>query len=275
MQFLQTKVNFASLLLVACVLSPLQAQTARTVMDGELGGMFISSSATPWNQYGAYIGISSTYAASLYAPAAIKVSYTRFHVHKPSDDNGWSYFPFTALKDYEAREVAAGRAPIFVTATYQGKKRPVLWSWSLGLSGNVPTRPQQNWEYAVNVGDERFIRFWLNQYLRPKMWQGMYDVPNLWWGLDESAFLSTLYGVLDDNNQFVAGVPWDSPFPQTNSAYSASVATFFNRVKTLAPDVRLMANLGSLNDPNEIPTIYADVPGMAQEGYYEVNPSTS
>ena len=55
-------------------------------------------SATPWNQYGAYIGISSSYAASLFDPAAIKVNYTRFHVHKPSDDNGWSYFPFTALK---------------------------------------------------------------------------------------------------------------------------------------------------------------------------------
>ena len=119
----------------------------------------------------------------------------------------------------------------------------------------MPTRPQQNWQYAVNIGDERFIRFWLNQYLRPKMWQGMYDVSNLWWGLDESAFFSGLYGVLDDNNRFVAGVPWDAPFPQTTSAYSASVATFFNRVKALAPDVRLMPNLGSLNDPNQISTI--------------------
>ena len=192
MQFLKTKVNSASLLLVACVLSPLQAQTARTVMDGELGGMFVHNSVTPWNQYGAYIGVSSPYAASLFDPAAIKVNYTRFHVHKPSDDNGWSYFPFAALKSYEASEVAAGRPPIFVTATYQGKKRPVLWSWSLGLSGQTPTWPQQNWQYAVNVGDERFIRFWLNQYLRPKIWQGVYDVPNLWWGLDESAFLSSL-----------------------------------------------------------------------------------
>ena len=78
-------------------------------MDGELGGMFVLSSATPWNQYGAYVGVYSPYAASLFAPAAIKVSYTRFHVHKPSDDKDWSYFPFTALKEYGGSGSGCGK----------------------------------------------------------------------------------------------------------------------------------------------------------------------
>ena len=102
MQFLPTKINSIGLLLVVCTFSPVQAQTAKTVMDGELGGMFVQATATPWNQYGAYVGVSSPYAASLFAPAAIKVNYTRFHLQKPSDDTSWSYFPYAAFKEYEA-----------------------------------------------------------------------------------------------------------------------------------------------------------------------------
>jgi len=252
---------------------PAYGQGLRTVRDTEVGGIFLQNPAGAWTAYGGYIGVSSAYSAAQFDPSALKANYTRFHVFRPSDETAWSYFPYSGLRNYEASEVAAGRPPIFVTATYNGKKRPVVWAWSLKLSNGVPTAPSQDWEYAVNVGDDRFIKFWLNQYLRPLMWQSIYTVPNLWWGLDESAFLWNLYGVLDDNNTFVAGVPWDSPFPQNASAYGTSIATFFNRVQTLAPDVRLMINLGSMDNPSQISTEFANVPGMLMEGYYEPNPS--
>jgi hypothetical protein len=260
--------------MLARVAAAQQTVPHRTTLDTELGGFFISQTdGSPWSAYGAFVGVASAYSASFFDPLAIKANYTRFHVFKPSDDTDWNYFPYTSLRSYEAREVAAGRPPIFITATYQGKKRPVLWAWSLALSNGVPTTPQQNWQYAVNVGDDRFIRFWVNQYLRPMMWNDMYDVPNLWWGVDESAFSYELYGVLDDNNRFVAGVPWDSPFPQNASAYAASIATFFTRLEALTPDVRTLPNLGTMDDPGKFQTIFADAPGLVQEGFYEPNPS--
>jgi hypothetical protein len=262
-----------ALIMASWAALPAYCQGIRTVRDTELGGIFLQNPAGPWTDYGAYIGVSSAYSASQFDPSALKANYTRFHVFRPSDETVWSYFPYSALRNYEAKEVAAGRPPIFVTATYNGKKRPVVWAWSLKLSNGVPTASSQDWEYAVNVGDDRFIKFWLNQYLRPLMWQSMYNVPNLWWGLDESAFLWSLYGVLDDNNRFVAGVPWDSPFPQNATAYATSITTFFSRVQTLAPDVRLMINVGSMDDPSQISTEFANVPGMLMEGYYERNPS--
>jgi len=248
-------------------------QGNRTVRDTEVGGIYVQNPATPWKDFGSFVGVMSQYSGDQFDPSALKAGYSRFHVFRPSDDTEWSYFPYSGLRNYEASEVAAGRPPLFVTATYNGKKRPVVWAWSLRLSNGVPTAASQDWEYAVNVGDDRFVKFWLNQYLRPVLWKSMYTTPNLWWGLDECAFMWNLYGVLDDNNQFIPGVPWDSPFPQDATAYANSVSTFFNRVKTLAPDVRLMPNLGSVDNAAQVATQLADAPGMVLEGFYERNPS--
>ena len=99
-------------------------------------------------------------------------------------------------------------------------------------------------------------------------------MPNLWWGLDESAFLYTIvYGVLDDNNNWVTGVTWDPPFPQNAQQYATAVTTFFARLKALAPDIRTMINLGSMDFPENIPTEFADIGGMIMEGYYDTNPA--
>ena len=90
------------------------------------------------------------------SPEALKILHSRFHLFKPSDDTTWNWFPYAALRAFEKAEVAAGRPPIFITATYMGKKRPVVWNWSLGLQGQtsgVPKTPSSNWEYAVNVAD--------------------------------------------------------------------------------------------------------------------------
>src|SRR5258708_32712745 len=75
-------------------------------------------------------------------------------------------FPFNELKAFEAAEVAAGRPPIFVTATYAGKKRPVYFAGHLQLDGNNrPTAPSSQWSQAVNLRDDRFIKIDSHIYL--------------------------------------------------------------------------------------------------------------
>jgi len=241
----------------------------RTVYDSELGALFSDPNTFTYADLGARVGSAHDITQfSQMNPGALKVSQSRFHVLKPSDDTTWNWFPYSALRTYDAQQVAAGHAPIFVTATYAGKKRPVLWSWSLSLVNNVPTTPTSEWRYAVNVQDDRYIRFWLNRYVRPILLNGLTGFQNLWIGLDECAFNPDLYGVLDDSNHFVAGVVWDSPFPQTEDQYMASVNTFFARVKQLAPDVNLMPNSGSPRTWSKFQTAYASAPGIMTEEIY-------
>src|SRR5258708_13356688 len=69
-------------------------------------------------------------------------------------------FPFNELKAFEAAEVAAGRPPIFVTATYAGKKRPVYFAWHLQLDGhNRPTAPSSQWSQPSTTRAARFTTF--------------------------------------------------------------------------------------------------------------------
>lgn len=246
------------------------APAARTVIDNEVGSIFtwpVASSGFTWQETGAIVNVSQFFRDfTNLNPQTIKVIHARFHVFKPSDDRSWSWFPYSAFRAYEAKEVAAGRPPLFVTATYQGKRRPVLWAWSLGLNGKTPTAPSSEWRYAVNVQDERFIQFWIQRYVREVLYAGLSNVQNLWVGLDECAFMKDLYGVLDDNNQFVSGGTWDQPFPQDESQYLNSINTFFTRVKALAPDVKLMANSGGLKDWKQFSHAFA-APGIMVEEY--------
>jgi hypothetical protein len=243
----------------------------RTVIDTEVASVFQKPSGFSWTEYGAVIGTPS----GTLDPDAIRVLLTRFDKFKPADDTAPKSFPYTKLRQFEAAEVAAGRDPIFLTATYQGRKRPVLWAWSLKLQNNVPTAPSENWEYGVNVKDERFIRFWIQQFVRPILWQPIYSNRNQWFELDEGAYNWNLFGVLDDNDHFVAGVPWDTPFPQNESTYLSGVAAFFTKLKDIAPDIRVMPNLGTMSDPTKFPDVFADVPGVLNENIYAWGPSPS
>ncbi|MCL4401829.1 MAG: hypothetical protein M1436_04065, partial [Acidobacteria bacterium] len=203
--------------------------TRRTVAASEIGLLFMDPNGFGWRDVGGVVQAPNSSVYSLLRPEAVKVVHGRFHIFKPTDDRTWAWFPYSDLKQFEAEEAAAGGPPVFVTATYQGKRRPVLWAWSLGLQDNRPTTPADEWERAVNVGDERFIRFWLNRYVRGVLMKRVPRVQNLWVGLDECAFKWDIYGVLDDNNQFVRGVPWDPPFPQNAAEYLSSVESFFWR----------------------------------------------
>lgn len=240
----------------------------RTVIDKEVGSVFQTASGFPFTAYGAFVGTP----AGTLDPDALRVTLARFDKFKPADDTTPKSFPYTKLRQYEAQEVAAGRAPIFITATYQGKKRQVYFSWSLKLVNNAPTAPSQNWEAAVNVKDDRFIHFWIQQYIRPILWQPLYSTPNQWFELDEGAYNWGIFGVLDDSNHFVASIPWDAPFPTDEAGYLDSVATFFSRLKELAPDIRTMPNIGTMSDPTHFPAIFANVPGIINENIYGWGP---
>lgn len=258
------------LVFIAAVVPLTYGQNARSVIDNELGTIFSDPNGFSYSDIGARVGEAHDVPQfSSMDPQALKVSQSRFHVLKPSDDTTWNYFPYTSLRNFEASEVAAGRPPIFVTATYAGKKRPVLWNWSLSLnSNNVPTASSNNWEYAVNVGDDRYIKFWLNQYARSILLPPLKGLQNQWIGLDECAFTLPLYGVLDDSGKFVSGVQWDSPFPQNETDYYKSVDHFFTRALQLAPDLKLMPNSGSIGDWTQYSFVYESVPGIMTEEIY-------
>jgi Chitobiase/beta-hexosaminidase C-terminal domain len=233
---------------------------SRTVIQSEVGDLFANAVDFPWSEIGADDG----HPASRFSSRALKIHYAKFHIVKPSDQANFG-FPYTKLRAYEASEVKAGRPRIFVTATYAGKRRPVLFAWSLGLSNGHPTTSSNNWSYVVNVSDRRYINFWLNDWLRPVMWKPYSSVPNLWFHLDQCAFDKNIYGVLDDSNHFVAGVKWDSPFPQTFSAYTSSINTFFSTLKSLAPDLKFMPNVASMTYPSLISTTFANAAGVMHE----------
>ncbi|MBA2482794.1 MAG: chitobiase/beta-hexosaminidase C-terminal domain-containing protein [Planctomycetes bacterium] len=239
---------FRNILALLIFLASCAFGSERTVCDSERSMIFGDASGDAYQALGANVDVVVSPDFPRQSPDAIKVSHGRFHVFNADDDSTWVYFPYAHLKRYEQKEIAAGRPPIFVTATYQGKKRPVLWSWSLGFvaAGQVPTMPASYWKQAVNLADDRFIKFWIHEYAYPKLLSRFVDLPNMWIGCDECAYMYGLYGVLDDDGRWVPGIPWDPPFQQDNAQYQDSITTFFRRVREIAPNLDIMCNDGGI-----------------------------
>jgi hypothetical protein len=254
-------------------ISTAQAQY-RTVSSIEQGSIFQNPNGQPWTEYGYFDGSPQSLSHD-----AIRVLMSNFIQFYPAQDQMAHSFPYSKLRTYESAQIAGGKAPIFVTATYAGKKRPVLFSWSLKLVNNKPTAPSNQWQYVVNVQDQRFIHFWINQYVQPILTQYQASEnfgPNLWLHLDQGAFEYSLYGVLDDNNNFVPGVTWDSAFPQSQAAFETAIETFFSQVKALAPNVNMIVNIGGQANPSHFPQLFANVTGGMTEsmyGWWRPNPS--
>lgn len=244
----------------------------RTVSQSEIGLIFAYPNGFSWTDVGAFVGlIGSGYFAKM-SPDAIKVEHGRAQHFMPADDKGYSHFPYAQFKQYEAKEMAEGRDPLFITATYQGKKRPVYHSWSLNPSNGTPTTPPEMWFQAVNMSSDRYIDFWVKQYVRGVLWHNQSVRPNYWVGIDNCGFRWDLYGVLDDSNHFVRGVPWDPPLPHNRDAYLAFVAQFFHKLAKVAPEVKTMCNVGSMEDPSKFQEVWADIPGMMMEDIRNTNP---
>lgn len=252
---------FAALLAVLYFSVLPAAQAQAPTLKYERGIIFANPVNGEWNKLGVYVGRPGASQFSLLSPDAIKVAHGRLEKFMPADQNNNAYFPYNELAAYETAEVAAGRPPIFVTATYKGKARPVYFLPVQG-TGTLPRDPLDRVPQAVNVRDERFIHFWIDRYARPIL---RASPANTWIGLDDCRFMVSMYGVLDDAGKYVPGVPWDRPFPQNDDEFLDGLKYFFKRLRELAPDIKVMCNIASLNDWRRFPEVYEDVPGIMNE----------
>lgn len=248
------------------------SQPAATKSD--IGSIFAyPAPGMTWRDLRAYVGVPDSGYFSKMAPDALKIEQGRFQHFEPDDDTCCSFFPYSRLKEYEAEEVKQGRPPLFVTATYQGKRRPVYFAWSMDLQGgDVPRTPSHSWMQAVDISSDRFVQFWVNEYVRGRLWHHRAPPRGTWVGLDNCVFIWELYGVIDDRGRFVSGIRWDRPFSQDATQYLTSVKQFFHKLRQVAPDINVMCNLGSLKDPSEFQALFADVPGIMAENISELNP---
>ncbi|BAY07130.1 chitobiase/beta-hexosaminidase C-terminal domain-containing protein [Calothrix sp. NIES-2098] len=230
------------------------ALAKRTVIDNERGFYYVSPYDGDWSKVGAYIGLAhyNTFAAmNREAIAGIHGRFQHFHA---DDVNRYAYFPYNELKKYETDELARGRPPLWITATYNGQKRPVIFEW---LSKEKAQ--------AVNFTDERYINFFINKYVRQKLQKQTYQ--NLWLGLDNCAFKYELYGVFDAQGRFVNNIKWDEPFPQNDREFLQAGKYFFKRLKELAPDIKTICNEGSVSDESQYNEVFANTDGVILENF--------
>jgi len=214
------------------------------------------------NQTGALVQTPHNGYFPIMAETSIKVPqghFQHFAPTRPDDD-----FPYEALQQIEAHQIAAGGPPIFVTATYAGKSRPVYFSLHMQLnSNNRPTTDRSWWSRAVNLRDEAFIRFFANSYVRKRMFQP--PALNYWLGVDNCIFFLEAYGVLDDSGVFHAVTHFDPPFAQSNPEFLDSIIYFLARLKTIAPDIHIMGNEGDMWDESMFPKVWSGFDGTMRE----------
>src|SRR5579863_9141014 len=182
---------------IAALSAALLGAASRSVIDKEYG-QYYGFGPVPANVGLAVLQPHDPYFGEMRSDA-IKAPHGHFQHFAPADPG--DDFPYAQLKSYEAAEVAAGRPPIFVTATYAGKKRPVYFEYSLGLdSSNRPTSSSSGWQQAVNLYDDRMIRFYANVYVKNTLWAPHYST--YWAAADNCSFRYDNYGVIDDNGVY-------------------------------------------------------------------------
>jgi hypothetical protein len=219
---------------------------------------------TDWSGIGAFIGqFSYQHMYNAMGPGTLKLPHGRFQHFAPYDEWTEALFPYDSLLQYDKTEVAAGRPSLFASATYQGVKRPVLWTmYDIGgIYDQYPARP-------VNLKDERFIQFWVNRYVKP--WLQRINQPNTIVLLDNCTFHYATYGVRDNAGVFIRGVKWDPPYVQNQTEFLASVRNFFLRVRQIDPKIRIICNTDAAADPAEFAATHENLDGISIENmeYY-------
>ncbi|MBV9999239.1 MAG: hypothetical protein JO015_09010 [Verrucomicrobia bacterium] len=178
---------------------------------------------------------------------------------RPDDE-----FPYEELQNLEAQQMASGGPPIFVTATYAGKRRPVYFSWHLELDSSAhPTADPKCWSRAVNLRDDGFIRLFADAYCRKHMFQPL--LQNYWLAADNCSFWIGSYGVLDDQNVYHPVTQFDPPFAQNDEDFLDSIIYFLKRLKEIAPDIHLMGNEGSMSDESRFAQVWSGFDGTIRE----------
>jgi Chitobiase/beta-hexosaminidase C-terminal domain/Calx-beta domain len=236
--------RLATLALALTLAAPLQAQVvgraARATFDTERGGYFTYPFGDQWNRFGAEFARTNFLFDQMPASAP-KGLHGRLQHFAAVDNppNGLAYFPWTEFLAYDADEVARGRPSMVMTATYQGTKRPLYFSYG----SFDPSAPFQ----AVHVRDDRFVKFWIKNYALAVLSQPY--LPGRWIGADNSTFRYDLYGVLDNSGSYVQNIPWDAPYPQNDAQWVDAVLYMLGRVKEWAPNIRIACNDVGLNEP--------------------------
>lgn len=163
-----------------------------------------------------------------------------------------------------------------------------VWNWSLGFpsGGQSPSVSDQTaWEQGVNIADDRYIKWLIDNYINPVMLHQYYDsngnratidgpYPNEWLGMDEMAINYGAYGVLDDNGHWVGmdqGPVMDSPFPNGSMALHQMFQTFFLRLHQLDPGIHILANLGTPDTWSSFKQDFANVDGLSLEDIFAGN----
>lgn len=238
-------------LIITCILSLWLANAAaqveeRTIIDYE------RKATIPWMEDYSQLGLRTgaifwpdkpdkNWRWSLVPTEAFKLGSIKGmalqHVHL---DESRSNFPIAEFLAYERDEVRQGRDPLFITATYEGKKRPVLML--MFLPGRIVAKYHGAEEVqAVNIRDDRYIKFWVKNHIRRRVTDPGYHLWNWVIGLDNSTYRIGRYVVVDDEGQYHR-VIWDEPFPQTGEEWMDAAQWALHRIKALAPDVVLLHN---------------------------------
>jgi hypothetical protein len=252
--FVET-IAITTVLWLSSTLPTVPSKIVRTVINNERGFYYVYPHDKDWSKVGAYIGLAHyDDIFSAMNPEAIKGIQGRFQHFHPKDETEHAYFPYTELKRYELDELSQRRPPLWITATFQGKRRPVIFEW---LSKEKAQ--------AVNIRDQRYIDFFIKNYVRNNLQKRSYQ--NLWVGLDNCAFIYNLYGVVDNKNKYTNKIKWDKPFPQNDREFVRAVQYFFKRLKELAPDIKTICNEGSLSDESQYQEIFAHTDGVILEDF--------
>ena len=211
----------------------------RSVFDTERGGYFTYPFGNQWSRYGAEFGRTNHSYGAMPADS-VKGLHGRLQHFASLDEgsSGLAYFPWSEFVAYDANEVAQGRPSLIVTATYQGRKRPLYFGYD-SFNAQYPFQ-------AVNVRDDRFIKFWIKNYVRAIMSATYYQ--NWWIGADNGTFRRDLYGVLDDGGRFIKEVVWDSPYPQNDAEWVSANIYMLSKIKEWAPNIRVACNDVGLNE---------------------------
>ena len=216
-------------------------------------------SSTTWADIGAFVGLRHVDQMTQMQPAAIKAVHGRTNNFFAGDDTGYAYFPYSALKQFEAAEIAAGRDPIFVTATYQGKQRPVVFI------RQMPTDTGWKWMETVNVRDPRFIQFFYQDYLMNTI--KIPGLSNQWYSFDECGFFYEDFGVVDDNGVFIPNVTWDAPFPQNDDEWVDATTTLLSSLKTMDPTLKFLCNGPNASTPQKRTAVAQQLDGLLVEDF--------
>jgi len=242
------------------------SEAARTVSPNERGLYYALPSqcgtnynCTDWSGIGAYVGqFSSQTMWNSMDTASLKLGHGRFQHFASFDDWTEALFPYAQFAQYDASEVALGKPSLFVSATYQSVSRPVLWTWY-----GVTTSPYNTPGRAVNLKDDRFAQFWVNQYVHP--WMQKINRPNVVMLLDNCTFGYNLYGVKDNSGNFISGVTWNYPYAQDQTDFLNSINNFFIRVHQLDPNIRMVCNTDASSAPSSFLASFQNLDGISIE----------